>query len=226
MSYTRKCTRFVAKKDVLINGRILAKALDLCVSGMFIHSHVSFPIGSLVDLDFSLYDAEPPIRIKGIVQHIKKGLAFGVQFQDISEETKARIESFIENACMTPTDGRKKILIVDDSINVRDKYRNTLEAEGFEVQEAADGREALEHIFHSMPDLVLLGLFMDGMDGFQFLEIVRSDERLKTLKIVVLTRALGPEVKERLAPYGILDFKTKMMTAPKALAEDLAAYFG
>jgi len=226
LSNARDFVRFDVKRDILINGRINAKILDISKTGVFIHSHILFPVGSVVTLEFSLHDADPLIHIKtkALVQHVKKGVGIGIQFQDLSEEMRARIRFFVENFCKKTTESRKQVLIVEKSAIVRTMFRANLELKGLQVCEAADGHEALKQLTQSLPDLVLLDLHIDSVDGFQFLKTIRADEKLKDLKVVVLTSATGPDMRERLSPYAILDFLTKMTTTPKKLAEDLAAY--
>ena len=226
MSTARDFVRFDVKRDILINGRINAKVLDISKAGMFIHSHILFPVGTVVTLDLSLQDADPLIQIKtkAKVQHVKKGVGIGVCYQDIPEEMLTRIKFFVDNSCNKPTDCRKQILIIEESALARAMFRSNIELKGFDVREAADNREALKHIAHSIPDLVLLDLHIDSSDGVEFLKAIRAEERLKNLKVVVLISTTEPDMKERLSPYNILSFLTKITTTPKKLAEDLAAY--
>src|SRR5438067_1362051 len=60
---------------------------------------------------------------------------------------------------------KARILVVDDERRIRLAIRVCLEAEGYEVEEAADGREAISAIVHAGPDLVLLDLAMPNLDG-------------------------------------------------------------
>ncbi len=226
MSNARSFVRFDVKQDILVNDRVHAKALDISETGLFIHSHILFPVGSIITLDFSLQGATPPthIRTKALVQHVKKGVGIGVRFQDISEEMLARIKFFVENFCRKSTECRQQVLIVEESAVVRTMFRTNIVLKGFDVREAADGHEALKQIAHSIPDLVLIDLYKDNMDSLQFLKAVRADEKLKDLKLVVLSSATGPDLMEQLAPYGILGFLAKMTTTPKNLAEHIASY--
>jgi two-component system chemotaxis response regulator CheY len=66
-------------------------------------------------------------------------------------------------------------LVVDDSRVVRKVARRILEAHGFIISEAGDGKEALEACRASMPDCVLLDWNMPVMDGMEFLKAVRSE---------------------------------------------------
>lgn len=81
-------------------------------------------------------------------------------------------------------DGAKRILIVDDEATIRDVLRRYLERQGFAVNEAADGREALKLVERGAPDLVVLDLMLPGMDGFSLADRLR---RVNPVPIVMLT---------------------------------------
>lgn len=71
----------------------------------------------------------------------------------------------------------KKILIVDDEENIRILYKEELEEEGFEVDLAKDGPEALQKVSAFKPDLITLDIKMPGMDGIEVLRRIRETER-------------------------------------------------
>jgi CheY-like chemotaxis protein len=105
------------------------------------------------------------------------------------------------------TDGRW-ILVVDDDASIRELLCIILESRGFAVETAEDGSEALERLrARSLPALVLLDLMMPGMDGLAFLEVLRRDEALAGIPVVVISgdqRATG-----RLAPADVQDCMVK-----------------
>jgi CheY-like chemotaxis protein len=68
----------------------------------------------------------------------------------------------------------ERVLVVDDELRVRNLVRLTLETGGFEVETAANGREALEKLAVSEPDLVVLDLSMPGMDGGAVMDSMRN----------------------------------------------------
>jgi len=82
------------------------------------------------------------------------------------------------------------ILIVDDEPTVRETVGEALEAEGFRVTLAADGREALERFRAEQPDLILLDLMLPELSGFEICRIVRAEA---DVPIIMLT-AKGAEV--------------------------------
>jgi two-component system chemotaxis response regulator CheY len=73
-------------------------------------------------------------------------------------------------------DPRKTILVVDDASLVRLYYRTTLEAAGFQVEEAMNGLEALEKLLTFTVDLMIVDINMPQMDGLTFLQTVRQKE--------------------------------------------------
>ncbi|MGC4119953.1 MAG: response regulator [Myxococcales bacterium] len=80
------------------------------------------------------------------------------------------------------------ILVVDDELDVRLTLSEVLQFEGYEVQTAGNGREALECMERgACPAVVLLDLMMPEMNGFEFLQRVRADPRLRKTAIIVLT---------------------------------------
>jgi len=71
----------------------------------------------------------------------------------------------------------KKILVVDDEENIRFLYQEELEEEGYTVDVAAHGQEALEKVNTFKPDLVTLDIRMPGMDGVETLRKIREVQR-------------------------------------------------
>ena len=88
---------------------------------------------------------------------------------------------------------QKKILIIDDDIDLVEAMRLTLENEGFVVIDAQDGQKGLEKIKQDKPDLVLLDVMMETQDeGFHIAYQIRNDEETADLPIIMLT-AVGQE---------------------------------
>ena len=88
----------------------------------------------------------------------------------------------------------KKVLIVDDELNITISVEFLMRREGFEVSVAKDGEEGLSMIRSWMPDLVLLDVMMPKMDGFEVCRTVRADASLSGVRIVMLT-AKGREAE-------------------------------
>ncbi len=82
---------------------------------------------------------------------------------------------------------RGSVLVVDDEAIIRSLVRESLDDNGIEVREAADGEEALAEIAARVPDVVVLDLIMPKLDGFQVLERLQADARTRSVPVIVLT---------------------------------------
>jgi CheY-like chemotaxis protein len=87
-----------------------------------------------------------------------------------------------------PSLSGKRVLVVDDDAAFRRYVVELLATEGnIQVEEAADGREALSRIAQNMPDLLLLDLLILEMDGFEVMHKLRADRRAVNLPVLVVT---------------------------------------
>ena len=80
-----------------------------------------------------------------------------------------------------------KILIVDDEPNILISLEYLMQREGFEVSVARDGLQAIAAIEADPPDLVLLDVMMPGKTGLEVCQQVRSQDRLRDVRIIMLT---------------------------------------
>lgn len=80
-----------------------------------------------------------------------------------------------------------RILVADDSPTVRALLQESLTQEGYEVDAASDGVEAIEHLYRNIPDLVLLDIEMPRMNGYQVLRLLREDPLVRDLPVIFLT---------------------------------------
>ena len=79
------------------------------------------------------------------------------------------------------------ILVADDNVFSRELMRELLEASGHIILEAVNGRNALDLIRRSAPDLVFLDLQMPLQDGFGVIRELRNDSRFRKLPVVTVT---------------------------------------
>jgi len=79
------------------------------------------------------------------------------------------------------------VLVVDDNADTRVVVRWMLESWGCRVLEAADGREALEAVVESRPDLVVMDLSMPRVDGYDAIRSIRAREEFASLPIIAVT---------------------------------------
>jgi two-component system, chemotaxis family, chemotaxis protein CheY len=91
----------------------------------------------------------------------------------------------------------KTVLTVDDSRTMRDMLRLALADAGFRVVQAEDGVHGLEVLQGESPNVIVTDINMPRMDGFGFIENVRSDARHRAIPILVLTTESDAEKKDR-----------------------------
>jgi DNA-binding response OmpR family regulator len=102
-----------------------------------------------------------------------------------------------------------KILVVDDEPDVVDLIGYNLRVRGYEVISARDGLEALLKARRQQPDLVILDVMMDGMDGLSVCEILRTQSATKTMPVIIVTAATGEMAKLNSFSAGATDYLTK-----------------
>jgi two-component system KDP operon response regulator KdpE len=113
-----------------------------------------------------------------------------------------------------------RILIVDDQPKIRRFMRTTLVAEGYEVDEAKTGEDALTRVREFRPDLALLDMNMPGMGGLATCKAIRSDTNIA---IIILTVRNSEEDKVAALDAGADDFVAKPFSTPELLARIRAA---
>ncbi|GIJ56672.1 ATP-binding response regulator [Virgisporangium aurantiacum] len=107
-------------------------------------------------------------------------------------------------------DGLARVLVVDDDGAFRHRLRQILEADGLSVDEAADGRAALDAIAAGRPDAIVLDLRMPGMGGLELLGVLAADTAARPIPVLVLTAAELDDVARAATAHaaGVLDKAT------------------
>jgi CheY-like chemotaxis protein len=103
----------------------------------------------------------------------------------------------------------KKIVIAEDSAAGRELLHELIESWGYEVIEAADGREALEKIMETAPDLVLCDIQMPEQDGYAVIQSLRQDPRFTKLPVIALTAFAMRGDKEKTLAAGFDSHQSK-----------------
>jgi signal transduction histidine kinase/DNA-binding response OmpR family regulator len=112
------------------------------------------------------------------------------------------------------------VLVVDDDPSVCEHVARTLQKDGWRVETAADGAEALRKIEAELPRLILLDLMLPVIDGFEFMERLRGSPAWAELPVIVLTgKDVTGEDRRRLA--GVATILTKDACEPADLLSEL-----
>ena len=112
---------------------------------------------------------------------------------------------------------RSRIVLADDNADMREYVRKLL-ASSCDVQAVSDGEAALEVIRKRPPDLVLTDVMMPKLDGFGLLKQLRSDERTKTIPVIMLSARAGEESQVEGLSAGADDYLNKPFSARELLA--------
>jgi len=110
---------------------------------------------------------------------------------------------------------RPRILVVDDEPQIRRALRVALRANGYDVDEAETGGEAIDAVALDRPDLVILDLALPDLDG---VEVCRRLREWTQLPIIVLSAHGDDQAKVRALDEGADDFVTKPFSVPELLA--------
>jgi len=112
-----------------------------------------------------------------------------------------------------------KILIVDDEPNNLDVLRNCLREAGFTVSVTKNGETALKRVAHIKPDLILLDILMQGMDGFETCRRFKQNEATKDTPVIFITAVkTGAIDKIKGLEIGAVDYITKPFLAEEVVA--------
>jgi CheY-like chemotaxis protein len=98
------------------------------------------------------------------------------------------------------------VLVVDDDPNARDLLKRNLEADGFSVVTAADGKEGLHLAKQMNPSLITLDIMMPEMDGWSVLQSLKEDSELQDIPVIIVS-IVGD--KEMSASLGAVDYLSK-----------------
>ena len=103
----------------------------------------------------------------------------------------------------------KKILIIDDSKDLREVLANALHSENLAVLQAEDGEDGLKIALAEHPDLILLDIVMLKMDGITMLQKLRKDEWGRNAQVMILTNLMDAEKIDSAMSEGVYDFLVK-----------------
>ena len=106
------------------------------------------------------------------------------------------------------------LVIIEDDKFLRDLIVRKLTNEGFLVREAETGEEGLEVLRAEPPQLLLLDILLPGMSGYEVLEALKKDNKLKGIPVVMLSNLGQKEEVDRAVSLGAKDFLIKAKYTP------------
>lgn len=123
---------------------------------------------------------------------------------------------------MNKTDNKGTVIVIDDSPTVRKLAEVVLSEDGYKVFTAEDGEEGLKIAEKVLPSVILVDFIMPKMNGYQFCKMVRNNQYLKDVPVILIT-AKGEDVGEKFTEkFGVIDYFIKPFQ-PEELVEKVNA---
>ena len=120
---------------------------------------------------------------------------------------------------MPVTASRKLLLVIEDNSIDREWFNLVLRRAGYEVAVAGHGEQALDYLLAGMaPDLILLDMLLPVLDGWHLLELLKKEERLQGITILV-TSAASTITREWAAAHGCAGILRKPIDEESLLSE-------
>lgn len=145
-----------------------------------------------------------------IDSRVNRGTTFTVELYDIETSTrKAKLrhsEVFLHDSLEFES---AEVLVVEDNRHSLELLRVILEERGIRVQEAVNGKKAIEKLRESRPDLILLDIKTPLLDGYEAVKIIKADKELRNIPVIALTAHILPEVQEKIKLSGCDGYLTK-----------------
>jgi len=120
----------------------------------------------------------------------------------------------------------KKILLIEDEKIMVNLLAKKLTKEGYDVSVARDGEEGLIKMRELKPDLILLDIIMPKMGGFEVMEEIIKDKKLKEIPIIIISNSGQPVELERAQKLGAKDWLIKTEFDPQEVLDKVIKQIG
>ncbi len=110
---------------------------------------------------------------------------------------------------------KEKILIIEDNPMNMELFNDLLEAEGYLILQAVNGKDGVEMAKSEMPDLILLDYGLPDINGMEVIERLKRDPRTKDVVIIVCTASVMKQEREKVMDAGCKEFITKPIDTGK-----------
>jgi len=118
---------------------------------------------------------------------------------------------------------KKRILIIEDEVQLRMVYKVKLEEAGYEVFEYMTGKEGLAGMKENRPDLIILDIMLPGgMNGFDVLEQLQNNPDLKNIPVIILTNLDSEEATAK--KIGSVEYIVKTNMAIDDIVKKIQSY--
>ena len=120
----------------------------------------------------------------------------------------------------------KKVLIIEDEDILRNLLQKRISKEGYEVFTAKNGQAGLEVMKETLPDVILLDIVMPKLGGFEVMEKMRQDPKLKKIPVIIVSNSGQPVEIGRAKELGARDWLIKTEFDPQEVIEKVVKQIG
>jgi CheY-like chemotaxis protein len=164
-------------------------------------------------------------ELRNIVESLRgngqgEDIPVGAPAAAAEERSQEAIEPREESPALIPvSDGRKRILVIDDDSTTVNIISHFLQKENYRVSVSLSGVDGLKKAFKENPDLILLDVMMPDLNGFQFLSIFRKDEENVRTPVVILSSLSEEADVLKGLEIGAVDYITKPFSPQVLMAK-------
>ncbi len=123
------------------------------------------------------------------------------------------------------TEHTPKILVIEDEVPLQNAIEIKLKNEGYTVLLANSAHEAMNVLATETPDLIWLDLLLPGMDGLEFLEGMRAEEKWKQIPVIIVSVSAGQDKIKRAFDLNVIDFIIKSQYRIEDIMERVKEFF-
>lgn len=118
----------------------------------------------------------------------------------------------------------KKILLIEDDLFIREIYGSEFARAGYRIVASASGEEAIKILQKEQFDLILLDIMLPGINGLEFLKLVKQNHQTKDIKVVLLTNLGHESVIKTGFDLGAIGYLIKSAYNPDQIISEVANF--
>jgi len=214
----RKHNRFPIRGKLLVEIKKDFKCTDIGEGGLYIATGNIFEENSFFEITIPYKGKN--LKVKAQIRHFEPGIGAGLEFIELTEEQSASIKEMVDSMeHELETAKGEKILLIEDHDMSRKINEITLQEAGYILLGARSGAEGIKMLREHTPDLIILDLNMDVMDGFKVLSILKASPKWMNIPILVFSSSITQDIIDKLIRGGADEFLLKTETSPAKLIE-------
>ena len=199
--------------------------INLSLGGLCLYSDALFPMGSQFYCAVTVPGCAKPVEAMGTLVWFQKadqdahGYKLGIEFDAISPEHLAALQQLFEHPPSAAPSRAKKLLLVDDDLELQLAIKLRLESAGFQVITASDGLEALRKGREEHPHLIILDLMLPHLNGYEVCRLLKFDQKFQRIPIMVFTARSRQQDMEMGRAVGADAYVTKPCNGKELIAK-------